>query len=50
MYLLFNDFSAQAMGNEYNNLTVCILSEQTLNNTDYSQIKEGDIVERPRVK
>lgn len=44
IYLWFNDLSAEAMGNEHNNLTVRILSDQTLNNTDYGQIREGDIM------
>lgn len=37
MYLWFNDLSAEAMGNEHNNLTFRILSDQTLNNTDYTK-------------
>ncbi len=42
----YNDLSAEAIGNEYANLTVKVLSNQVLNDLDYERIKEGDIVER----
>jgi len=44
LYLWFNDMSAEALGNEYKNQTVLILSDQTLNTLDYGKIKEGDIM------
>lgn len=44
IYLWFNDFSAEAMGNEYGNLTIRIMTNQILNNTDYEKIREGDIM------
>ncbi|NLI59002.1 MAG: C40 family peptidase [Clostridium sp.] len=44
IYLWFNDLSAEALGNEYRNYTTLILSNQTLNNTDYEKIKKGDIM------
>lgn len=43
-YLWFNDLSAEALGNEYNNHTMLLLSNQTLNSTDYSKLKAGDIM------
>jgi len=44
IYLWFNDLSAEALGNEYKNHTILVLSNQTLNNMDYEKIKEGDIM------
>ncbi len=44
IYLWYNDLSAEAIGNEYNNLTVKILSNQILNNIDHEKIREGDIM------
>lgn len=44
IYLWFNDLSAEALGNEYKNHTTLILSNQTVNSTDYEKIREGDIM------
>lgn len=44
LYLWFNDMSTEALGSEYKNQTILILSEQTLNTLDYEKLKEGDIM------
>ena len=44
LYLWYNDMSAEALGKEYKNHTLLIMSNQTLNELDYGNLREGDIM------